>query len=303
MTPLRIFTPAWGEKHLNLLENALGKTLRWPRNYEAIKHARWNIMCHVSEREPVMEIATKILPREQIDLLEFGVEIHQLTASRGIIMNEALIRIVALCIQEKAQMLMSTPDFLWGDGTIEKMIKSAEGRPRVCVPIMHPRVLPQIMEELGAPLNNFELATKAMKYPHSSWVSSEDGASPSGTRIGGIRWMRVKKGVISVQHRMPSPYLVNFTFDDYKFFQIDTPEKRAAFGAWDHDWSCELLKQGRIRQMQGSDAGFMAEVTSPECNVPPMGPYNASEPDIFWHEDYNHQINRQFVSCFRYGED
>ncbi len=305
MKPLRIYSPCWGPKHLDLLERCLGASLRWPKNFEAIRDAKWNILCHASEFNKVVEVATKVLPPEQIDTIEVHQSIEELTARRGIIMNDGLLVVVKKCIQENSQMLMATPDFIFGDGTIANM-RQVGRQDGTCVSMAHPRVVPDILNQISPdkPLSNPELVTLAMKNPHQAWKTSEFGHNPSGTEVGGILWRRISPTVITLQHRMPSPYLVSFIQSDLEFLSTDTPYKVGAFGQWDHDWSVKIIGEERHRMVLSSDACFMAEVTSPELNCPPLRPINHAEPDIFWKQErldhlLNHKINRQYVATFR----
>ncbi len=303
MKPLRVFSPVWGPKHLDLLERCLGPSLRWPKNFEAIKDAKWNILCHASEFNRVVEIATKILPPEQIDTIEAHQSIAELTSRRGVLMNDALFVVARKCLEENAQMLMATPDFIFGDGTISNMRQLGK-QDGTCVSMAHPRVLPSILDHISPDraLSNQELVTLAMKNPHEAWVSSEFGKDPNGTTVGGILWRRLSPTVVTLQHRMPSPYLVNFMQSDLENFRA-----AEAFGNWDHGWSVKLIEEERHRMILSSDVCFMAEVTSPECNVPPMRPINHVDPDDFWSQErtdhlLNHKINRQYVATFRSHE-
>lgn len=305
MKPLRIYTPVFGRKHIDLLDKALGQSLRWPKNFAAIKHARWSLLIHKDEFEQVMRVVTKVLPPEQIETIESNLPLPTLIAQRGELMNDGVIKCIRQCLDQGSQFLMATPDFIWADGSIANMVKVAN-QPRVCVPIAHPRVLPSILHEItDKPMSFTELVSAHRRHQHRSWVTSEIGYDPSGTNVGGILWRKSNQpGVVTVQHRMPSPYLCNFTTDDWAFFRMDTPEKRAAFGAWDHNWADSLIESGRWRMVLSSDVAFMAEVTDSDQNVPPGKPFNPKEPDSFWFQDrtyplLTHQMNRQFISTFR----
>ncbi len=304
MKPLRIFTPVWGHKHLILLQKALGQSLLWPKNHAAIAHARWTLFCHPSEIEQVCEIAGRIIPPEQIDTIEYPGSKDELTAKRGELMCGALCAVIKKCLVDGSQFMMATPDFIWSDGSIENMIQLASQR-ATCVAVPHPRVLPTILDFIhDTPRSSYDLVTLASKHPHRSWVSSEMGQNPSGTFKSGIMWRKIKPGIVTLQHRMPSPYVVNFIPADLEFFQRDDGLKRAAFGAWDHDWSCMLAKEQRHRIVLSSDIAFMAEVTSAQDNVPPPYPANNAWPDDFWLQDrdqplLSHQLNRQYISTFR----
>ncbi len=298
MRPLRIWTPVWGAKHLNILVKGLSKSLLWPRNFESIKKAKWSLFIHYSEADAVMEAVTKVLPPEQIELLESRESKEVLTAQRGVLMCQALCKEIQKCLDDNHQFLISTPDFLWADGSIENMRNIAQLK-NVAVSIPHPRVTPSIIDHLDTPLSNFSLCTLAKAHPHAAWTMSQHGANPNGTFKGGIIWRSREPGITTLQHRMPSPYLVNFTPDDLAFFSTDDGVRLAAFGAWDHQWSDQLIDQQRWRMIMGSDIAFMCEVTDLNQNVPPMDPIDHNEPDKFWHPELNFAMNRQYVATFR----
>ena len=303
MRPIRIFTPVWGSKYIEWFEKALCGSLLWPKNFEVIKHAKWSILCHHSEFHQVAEIASKVLPPEQIETMEVNGPMEDLNRWKGIRMNEGVVSAMKKCVDQDSLFLMATTDFIYGDGTLANMIKEASVR-RSCISMAHFRVHPTILPELNAPLSNYELVSLSRKHPHMSWTESEWLKNPSGSPVGGITWRDEGNGIHSVRHRMPSPYLCNITQEDVNFMATQNDEKMAAFGAFDHDWPAELIKQERFRLILSSDQAFMGEVTSPGDNCPTLRVVNPNEPDAFWHDhdEHNrlhHQMNRQFISCFR----
>lgn len=300
----RIFTPVWGDKFINLFERALVRSFLWEKNHEALKDARWSLLIHKSEFEKVLSIATKVIPEDRIDTIEIDSPINQLTSDRGSIMCQGVVSVMDKCLKDGSAMFMATPDVIWGDGAIRN-IRRAGLEKGTCVTFPHMRVLPSILDQIDfmpQPISNFKLATLAMANPHKSWTSSEHGVDPSGVHIGGIFWKKMGKGLVSLIHRMPSPYFINVLPEDKAFFMADGPEHKAAFGAWDHNWSAHLVSAGRFRMILSSDSGFMAEVTSPNENVPPTKPINPHEPDSFALNHLHNQINRQFIATFRYHE-
>ena len=298
MKPLRIFTPVFGEKNVNLLEKALATSLRWPKNLEAIKDAKWTVFVHPSEFNRVIDIVTKVLPAEQIETIEAQESLSELTAKRGVLMCRAFCQAIKKCLDDDSQMLISTADFVWSDGSIENMRKKAELE-NVCVSIPHPRVIPTILPELTKPMSSYDLFTLARGHFHKSWTSCEFGKVPSGSFKGGILWRDMGNGIVALQHRIPSPYLLNLIKDDLTFFSSDGDAFVAAWGAVDHNWAEHLIKTERWRMILHSDVAFMAEVTDPDSNVPPMELPSIVDPDAFWHNDYNFKMNRQFVATFR----
>ncbi len=305
MKPLRIWTPVWGQKHIRLLEKGLAQSLLWPKNFEAIKNAQWNIFCRTEEFDQVMNVVTTVLPEEQIETVEAIESCDELTAKRGDLLCKAFLKVIESCLNDKSQCLISTPDFIWGDGSIANM-RILGQQENTIVSLPHPRVLPSIIDFIhNIPRPNYDLVTLAMANPHRSWASSEYGCNPSSTEVGGILWRRtLTPGVITLQHRMPSPYLCNFIPPDLEFFRTDDDKKKAGFGAIDHDWAERYVEQQRLRMILSSDVAFMAEVTDADKNVPPLRGFNATEPDIFWKQEreewmLHHKTNRQYIATFR----
>lgn len=304
MRPLRIFTPVFAPKYIERMRRSLAVSLRWPKNQEAIKAAKWTLFIHPTEFDQVMSIATSVLPEEQIETIEAVDGMSDLERNRGGLMCHAFVKALRKCLGDGSQMLVSTVDFIWSDGTIANMIKLAQQKD-VCVALPHPRVLPSICDHLDKPLSSPELVSLALNqgHAHKSWTMSQLGQH-GGTRKGGILWRKNGGNVWTLQHRMPSPYLLNLRPEDITFFEMDKPEKRAAWGAIDHQWAEHLCESQRWRMLLSSDLGFMAEVTSPEDNVPPDEPCDQGEPDAFWTQERHHhllhqKLNRQFVATFR----
>ncbi len=296
MKQIRIFTPVFGEYNISLLEKALGKSLLWPKNHEAIKGAKWALMIHHTEFQRVMEIATKILPEADLEPIEMTIPLQDLIDKRGVLMAG----VIDQCVREDRQLLISTPDFIWAEGSLHNMQILAQQRD-TCIAVPHPRVLTSILDFIHEkPLEPYDLVTLHRKHQHRSWYTSEIGHNPTGTWKGGILWRRTAPGIVTLSHRMPSPYLLNVNKDDLAFFQHEAH----AFGAIDHDFTSNLIESERLRTVLSSDLAFMAEVTMPNNNVPPPEAAAPNEPDAYWKQERKehllcHRMNRQFICTFR----
>lgn len=303
MKPIRIFTPVFGKKHISWLDRVLGTSFNWPKNKSALREAQWTLFIHSGEFEQVMTVVTKILPEQQIETIECHDNLDLMTAKRGVLMCEAFVKAMRACLKDGRQLLISTPDFIWADGTIANMRQLAQN-PNTCVSLPHPRVTPSIIEGLTKPLNSPELVNLFEHHAHRAWITSELGKH-SGSMIGGILWQRLN-GVITLQHRMPSPYLLNLIPSDLDYFTTTDPQRLAAWGAIDHTWAVHLCESERWRMLLSSDLGFMCEVTEPGDNIPKEHQLNTQHPDDFWKQERNdhllHQkLNRQYVATFRGG--
>lgn len=297
---LMLFTPCWGEKHLNLLRTTLGRSLRWNKNYEVVKNAHWVFVCD-DEVEQLKEIAPKILPEASFEIISRpGL---RTLSSYGEALMSVFTHLVDRCIVDKSPMLVSTPDFLWADGALSNLAAVAS-LPGLCAAVPHIRVLPTILDELDAnekfrpypPPNGARLMYSAWRHPHPAWTMSNLNGDTSGIYKGGVGWQRVSPTIALVTHVMPSPFWCNFTSSDMVFFRL-FPNN--AWGAFDHNWPAHLLQNDRLRLIGSSDAVCMAEVTDKDANVPPAIALDPANPAAFHLDGFNIRMQRQFVSVFR----
>jgi len=297
MKPIRIFTPVFGNKFINLLDQCLSKSLLLPKNHELVKRCKWTFFLHPSEFDRIMGIASKVIPPEQIETLEADGSMDDLIRKRGPLMCESFVSVMRWCLRDNYQMLISTPDFFWSDGTIPNMQKLADHK-NVCVSVPHIRTTPEFLTS-----GIKDTVKNAVIHPHRSWSMSEFGKH-TGSFKGGILWRTVRPGVIAMQHRMPSPFLLNLLPEDTQYFS----KKEQEWGAIDHNWAEALMNAGRWRYALSSDIGFMAEVTDVDQNVPPSDTPNPNIPDDFWTQDRTYHLihqtyNRQFIASLRVGTE
>lgn len=321
---LQVYTPCWGDHFTNLLENALGRSFRFPQNAKALENCIWNLQID-AENSPAIQIAKKIIPTAEIRTI-VSPRISQPQAPIGALKMQGLLKVIKSCIEEKSPMLMATPDFIWGDGTIENMRTAASLSPGLCVSIAHMRVLPSILHDqmlLNTP-TNAKLMGLGIEHAHESWKVCNSRLPQNGIYHSGICWTEVKtptvlspEGLILVQHQMPSPFLVNFMESDLRGFETWKGMTPPAFGEWDHNWPTDLLNQTRLRYIGGSDAACMLEVTEAGANMPPINSRCGLEKpndnpelaglerpgmavDEFFLHGHHNSIQRQFVAVFRY---
>lgn len=217
----------------------------------------------------------------------------------GMILIEGIHILVKKCIENNTALLMATPDFIFGEGTLDvfKKVGSDKGS---CVTIAHLRVLPEILGEISeVPLSNAKLMGLGYKHAHSAWVKCERSCDPGMSYLGGISWQWVAEGIAAVRHYLPSPFYVNFTEEDVQTFKTNWGNKPPAFGLWDHVWPHKLIESGRLRYIGSSDAAMMIEVTDEYANIPPWNPPGKSNEDEYFRNEYQNHIQKQFVSVFR----
>lgn len=296
--PLHIFTPAWGSKHLALMRSALGRSLLWPKNYDTVREAKWHLVSVPQDAEAVKALAHELLPHAEVDIC---VDPRVMQASdHGLSLALDLMKVMDICIKDNAPMLMATPDFVYGDGTIRAMMEIAD-QPGTVAGMAHIRVLPGFLAHIGFNVTgkiptNAQLMNIAFKNCHGTWQDTQCGADPTMSYHCGVSWKWLNENTAAVQHHMPSPFLVNFISKDKDVWRNGG---EPGFGFWDHDWPAFLLNDQRLRWIGSSDAAFMAEVTEPMANLGKMLPRNPLDPDAFFKDSYHCRIQRQFVSIFR----
>jgi hypothetical protein len=307
---LHIFTPVWGDYFTNLLDRALGQSFQWSTNARAVENCIWTLFTTTGEKAKIAELAQRIIPTATIRILTND-RLLERNAEIGALKMRALLISIKQCLDENCTMLMSTPDFIWANGSLHNMI--AESYPDesqgLCVSIAHMRVLPSILEpilsngyrERGS--GSDETVDHAFDHQHESWIRSEiqTWTTPKANGIyhSGVAWRRASGGLITVQHQMPSPFVVNFRESDLKEFERWKGVTPPAFGEWDHNWPSKLIEEGRLRYIGSSDVAFMVEVTEADKNVPPLT--DARTPhDQFFRDEPSVKIQKQFISTFRY---
>ncbi len=293
-----VFCPVWGDKHLGLLKNALGRSLSWPSNRDAVFNSRWMVVTDgPASGEAAKKIIQEFCPSADIRIFEKPI-IRMPGTDTGVVLMNVLFEVVQECIEQKMPMLMATPDFIYGNGTIDAF-KRVASEPGTCAAIAHMRVLPSAIAEFWVnPLpSNAYLVSIGLNNSHQSWQMSENTASPSGCYRSGIRWERLSEKVLTVQHVMPSPFFVNFYPEDLPFFKTWHDNRPPGFGSWDHKWPKQLIAQGRLRLIGSSDAAVMIEITDQGANIPPINPENVGK--AFFNIDSHNKVQKQFISVFR----
>jgi hypothetical protein len=142
------------------------------------------------------------------------------------------------------------------------------------------------------PVDNGPLVALAWRHLHDAWVHGERGHANQSSYVGGVEWWRVNN-LIQGTHRLPSPYLIQFTKEDLQYFK-----SAISFGNFDHVWPSDILiPRGRQRYLGSSDAAFIVEITDPNKNVPPI---IENQPKTgFWKDHLQNRSNAQIIFTFR----
>lgn len=312
--PLRVFTFVYGAHHVDTFIRGTMLSLSWPGNREALDGSTWTIVTKaddaarlqsaVEAKFPNVKLEIKIIP-QTIQMSMGTVDTTNMDASPLILMH--LQAEIKACLDAKPQCrtLLAPPDTIFSENSVPNMLAlgSQDG---VCVAVPHPRVHPEILDDIQNSHQSSENLVKlAMgKHAHQSWKAAEIGVDCQNSLVGGIAWRKLKGTygddiLISGQHRLPTVYLANWLAEDYAFF-INQP----SFGAYDHTWPGErLIRQERQRYVASSDVAFICEVTEFDKNIPPwtreMKTVIDAVPDAFYRDQLHNCHNRLTVFTFR----
>lgn len=304
--PLRLWTCFWGNKHLDLFEKALVRSLSWPLNKDAIGHAKWEIWTKESEFGLVVDVAKSVGIAVELNAADsFINDLHtKYLGDQGVMMLQMFLKGAERCLSSGAQMLIAPPDTVFGGDSLANILQAGE-QDGVVVFVVHIRVLPEILKSLDGSISNAKLVSLAMRNAHKSWTEAEFGHERINSHVGGIFWKQRPGGTYAVLHSLPTPYLINWTQGDYEFFSRQNPTGQwpPVFGEIDHLWPGEMVhKYERARTMGSSDDAFIVEITDPLSNVPPLQNYDRNNPDVFWRGAMHNKINRMFIVTLRGDE-
>lgn len=299
----------YGSSYIELFKRACFRSLNYPQNKEALQGKTWAIY---TRKEHFDEITA--LFKDSVFKLElFAIEDSMRVAGcgfvktsqcdSGVILLNGLRNHILFCLKNNFKMLLAPPDTIFGDGTVPNLIALAKD-PGVCVGVAHARVHPTVLDHIevmgattGAP-SNADLVGLLKEHGHASWEFAEVGHANNNSYIGGIAWTRVSDTLFSVQHRLPTPYLMSFDVTDWNFWW-----STVSFGALDHTWPGDrLYRQERFRLVGSSDACMILEVTDKDKNVPPIVQKEALENelgDAYSGDGIHHSINRLFNVIWR----
>lgn len=300
-TPLRIYTAVWGDKYIDLFEKTIIRSFNWQQNKKALLNEKVTWSFHTNKKDCAKLIQLgKRIGLEDFDVTELPEELDGGHPDMGKILLGQFTKEIQRCLETNSRLLLAPPDSIFGDGTI-RAILSAGAQEGTCVAVPHPRVLPAIFDypsefchTLNLNLSNSQLVTTAFQNLHRSWSEAQVGFDKINSHVGGVCWRKISPGLFSVQHRLPTNYLIHFVPSDLQFFQ-----QQICFGSIDHLWPTKLVKEERERVIGSSDLAFICEVTDPKQNIPPNYPYLKKEPDRFWRQAPHNAVFRQFSVIFR----
>ena len=291
-----MMTAVWGPGHIEWFEKACIRSLCWPKNNASLKQATWHLFTRPQDEEKVKKAVEKVGVK-QIRIHHLPSQLEGMPRQMGLILLDVFKFVIKDCLETNAQLLTAPPDTIFSEGTIPNLINLAKFGD-TCVAVPHPRVNASVFGSIkDDPVSSKELVRLAFKHQHKAWSSSEIGADNQGTFVGGIAWQKVQDNLWAVQHMLPTLYLCSFTQTDWIFFnqRFDDDGSERVYGAFDHLWPSELVREQRQRTPGSSDACCIVEVTKEELNVPQKVQSNPLEPDAFWRGALHNRMNRQYL--------
>lgn len=285
---MEILTVVFGSNHLELFRRAALKSLAFSKNREAISANKtcWNIC---TDRDKIQYLRREITNH----FPDIELNCRSTEELRNYIdpIQSAVISQIERCLEKKAPLLFVPPDVIFSDGAIPNLLKAGSDPDSVVI-FPHPRVLPTILSEDIEGIKAPELVSMAWRHLHQSWSDAEVGHPRQNGFVGGVKWEKLDEKVIQVTHRLPTPYLINFTGEDLMYFK-----SQISFGSFDHVWPQDILiKRGRQRYVTSSDQAFMVEITERDKNVPPIWKGDVND---FWRKGLQSENNKQILASFR----
>jgi hypothetical protein len=300
--PLRLFSAVWGDKHLDWFEKCCLESLSWEKNAEAIEGATWSFLTKAKDRERLIEsVKASGIKIRDVDFMVLGPDFDQNPHAAGQFMNEGFVMEISKCITYGAQSLTAPPDTVFGNGTIKSLVAVGSQRD-VVVFAAHMRVLPEILDGIRdyqvltqKNPSNAKLVSLAIRHAHRTWTEAEVGLEKINSYVGGISWRYLDENLYAVTHRLPTPYLINFTPEDLVYFR-----NQIHYGVIDHSFPGDcLIDSERQRVIGSSDGAFMVELTEAASNIPPTAPYHDDQPDLFWRNAKHNRTNRMNTIILR----
>lgn len=309
LVKFNLFTVLWGKHHLKLFRDGCFRSLNWTQNKAAIADNIWHIYSFPEHFDELTEIFDKSNITAHIMQIPTHMYVDGCkpqpteTCDGGLIILNLLRMEMKFCLENRSRMLFAPPDTIFGDGSLPAILKAGD-QPGSCVFVAHPRVLPEILEDIkytGATdgsIDNARLVGLANKHAHLSWQQSELGHKENNSFGTGVLWQRVSDKLVQLQHKLPTAYLVDFIIEDWNFWW-----GCSSFGQYDHTWpeAC-MVRQQRQRLIGSSDAAFIVEITTHNQNVSkvprPEGLEHAPA-DFYLAQKLHNAHNRQTLVYFR----
>jgi hypothetical protein len=290
---------------LTWLEKAALPSLAQPRNRESLNDSTFVVVTKPIHQARIdAALKNSGIKYRDVEYLMLGDDFEKNPHSAGAYMKNAFVMELGKALMLNSRILIVPPDTIWGEGSVPNLMEIARQRDSV-VFAAHVRVLPELVDDCQMSwagnrfgpnaVSNAKLVKMAFKHLHKTWEESQDGLQKINSYIGGVLWRYLDEDLYAVNHRLPTPYLINPTPEDVTYFS-----HQLHFGVLDHSWPAAcLVETERMRVVGSSDCAFMVELTDKEANIPPIEHYRADEPDLFWRNLSHNKVNRMYSIIFR----
>ncbi len=282
----QLMSTFWQDKYTDWFKKGCFESMTWTENKKAIlDHCSvWNINTEERFFPEIMELMESAFPGLKVKLRNTD-ELRRYVD----VLQSALVLQIEQCLDTGDAFLFAPPDTIFADGTVESL-RIIGQEPKACVAIAHPRVLPNVLNELK-PCSSPQMVNLAFRNLHRSWTDAQSGHPRQSSFISGVSWEELEPSLYSITHRLPTTYYANFVPEDLVYFKTCI-----GFGNFDHEWPTTLYNSGRIRYVGSSYGGFVCEVTDSDKNVPPVRP---GDVDGFWANHMHNHCAKQCKVIFR----
>ncbi len=294
---LHILTIAHGEAYVNLFKESCLFSLSMKRNKASLEEGpvTWHIFTDEKHRLELEELVKEKFKGVTPKVSNLNEAYRFIDESQS-----AFVMVMEECLKDNSPMLFAPPDIFFGDGSIPNLKKSVY-EPKAVGLVAHVRVSSELLADpsfkqacIENSISNAELVSFAWKHLHRCWEDAELGHPRQNQWGTGVCWQKIEDHIVSVVHRLPTPYLIYFDKEDLDYFKI-----QGGFGHFDHRWPGDiLLHRKRQRYITSSDVAFMIEFTEPHKNISNM----AGDKNDFWQKHFHNEINKQFLITFRAGD-
>ena len=261
----------WGQEHLDMLFRYAIPSVMQDGNIPTLKadgyRMKFFLYTNQSAIETVKETYASVIEKcsQYLDFEIFSFESiigHVDLSDKGPLLQKTFTKSIKYCLDNECSLVNFCSDAFLGNESLYNLAKLSEGKD-VTIAAAHPRVFYKevIKEEAiksvvfeDSVVSNETLVALAFKESNSrlSQLREEDDYSMSHL---GLAVKKISEKTYSVVHSLPSPYFLNFTWEDYKFF------RRRNYNNIDKTWPRKLLKENRLKIVGSSDVFFMIELT------------------------------------------
>ncbi len=294
--PIKLLSMVWGD-HLELFEKVCLRSLFQSHNLPEVlsqgRKVEMFIMTPERDRDDALARLAKVSQDYPIDCSWF----------EGCRLVDGLIACMSKCIEDNSLLMLTPPDTFFADGSISNLLAYHADRKDMCVSGFHVRVndkeflqwleWKRDLSDVWYNLSSDKLVDAAFDFAHPSFKHALIDESINNARHGGVYVQKIRDGLWSIVHRLPTVYLASVNDEDLKRFS-----ERRKFDEWDWSWPAKLMLKKRYKCCASSDLFFAVELTPVDKNVPLLVK-NDKLIDDFSLRDYHFDFQKFVVGTLR----